>query len=108
MLALLIISQWFLMLGITPSDVWFLSTTHSTIQRIGGIPLFKNKIVLDAGGLKKLIFCIKYGAKKVIILDYDKRTVAAARKNLSKFRNAQVLYKDIYKIAKDIHFKEII
>ena len=69
---------------------------------------FKNKIVLDAGGLKKLIFCIKYGAKKVIILDYDKRTVAAARKNLSKFRNAQVLYKDIYKIAKDIHFKEII
>ena len=29
------------MLGITPSDVWFSSTTHSTIQRIGGIPLFK-------------------------------------------------------------------
>ena len=39
--ALLIISQWFLTLGITPSDVWFSSTTHSTIQRIGGIPLFK-------------------------------------------------------------------
>lgn len=37
-------NKWFLMLGITPIYyAWFSSTTHSTKQRIGGIPLFEKE-----------------------------------------------------------------
>lgn len=61
---------------------------------------FKNKLVLDAGcgNGRNSFFVLKYGAKKVVAFDYDKRTVATARKNLSQFRNAEVHYKSIYDI----------
>jgi len=61
---------------------------------------FENKIVLDAGcGMGRNSFwALKWGAKQVVAFDYDKRTVAAARKNLEKFSNAEVLFKSIYDI----------
>ena len=61
---------------------------------------FKGKIVLDAacGKGKNAVWPLKYGAEKLVAFDYDKGTVAAAAKNLSKFKNATVEYNSVYDI----------
>ncbi len=61
---------------------------------------FRGKTVLDAGcGMGRNSFWVcKYGAKKVVAFDYDKRSVDMARKNLSTFSQATVEYKSIYDI----------
>ncbi len=64
---------------------------------------FKGKRILDAGcGIgRNSYWPLIYGAREVIAFDYDSRTVEAAKKNLSNFKNAKVKYKSIY----DIDFK---
>ena|SRR3989344_6076460 len=64
---------------------------------------FQNKKVLDAGcGIgRNSYWPLIYKAAKVVAFDYDKRTVGVAKKNLSKFKNAQVGYNSIY----DINYK---
>jgi len=59
---------------------------------------FRNKTILDAGcGIgRNSYWPLTYGAKKVVAFDYDERTVDAAKKNLSKFKNALVKYQSIY------------
>jgi len=61
---------------------------------------FKGKIVLDAGcGMgRNSYWPLKWGAKEAVVFDYDKRSVEAAKKNLSKFNNAHILYRSIYNI----------
>ena len=61
---------------------------------------FKGKKILDAGcGTgRNSYWPLAYGAKNVVAFDYDKRTVAVAKKSLSKFKNAHVRYRSIYKI----------
>jgi 2-polyprenyl-3-methyl-5-hydroxy-6-metoxy-1,4-benzoquinol methylase len=61
---------------------------------------FKGKEVLDAGcGIgRNSYWPLVYGAKRVVAFDYDERTVEVARKNLSQFKNAEVLMKSIYEI----------
>jgi len=68
-----------------------------------GLEIFKNKKVLDAGcGMGRNSFWpLKYGAKELIAFDYDKRSVEAAKKNLARFKNADVEFKSIY----DINYK---
>lgn len=64
---------------------------------------FKDKTVLDAGcGTgRNSYWPLVYKAKKVVAFDYDRRTVEVAKKNLKKFKNAEVFYESIY----DIDFK---
>jgi len=61
---------------------------------------FKNKRVLDAGcGMgRNSYWPAVYGAQGVIAFDFDKRSVSAARKNLSAFANVQVEFWSIYEI----------
>ena len=61
---------------------------------------FKNKSVLDAGcGIGRNSFWpLKYGARRVVAFDFDKKTVAVARKNLKPFSTASVIYNSIYNI----------
>ncbi len=61
---------------------------------------FNGKTVLDAGcGMgRNSYWALKWGAQKIIAFDHDERTVAAARKNLEEFQNAEVLFKSIYDI----------
>lgn len=61
---------------------------------------FKGKKVLDAGcGMGRNSFWpLKYGAKELIAFDYDKKSVSAAKKNLTIFNNAKVEFKSIYNI----------
>jgi len=61
---------------------------------------FKGKIVLDAGcGMgRNSYWPLNWGAERVVSFDYDKRSVEAARKVLSKFSNSEVMFKSIYEI----------
>lgn len=61
---------------------------------------FKNKKVLDAGcGMGRNSFWVlKYGAKEVVAFDYNRKSVEAARKNLSSFSNGRVEFRSIYNI----------
>ena len=61
---------------------------------------FKNKKILDAGcGMGRNSFwCLNWGAKEIVAFDFDERSVAVAKKNLSAFNNASILYKSIYDI----------
>lgn len=61
---------------------------------------FKDKEVLDAGcGMGRNSFwSLRWGAKKLVAFDFDERSVARAKKNLSQFSNAEVLFKNIYEI----------
>ncbi len=61
---------------------------------------FRNKTILDAGsGIGRNSFwLLTYGAKHVIAIDFDRNTVAIAKRNLHKFPNASVCYKSIYEI----------
>lgn len=61
---------------------------------------FKNKIVLDVGcGMgRNSYWSLKWGASKVVAFDADNRSVAAAKKNLAEFLNAEVLFKSVYEI----------
>jgi len=65
-----------------------------------GPEIFKNKKVLDAGcGMgRNSYWVLNYGAKEVVSFDYDKRTLEAAKKNLSSFDNAHLEFKSIYNI----------
>ena len=58
---------------------------------------FKGKSTLDAGcGMgRNSYWPIRYGASKVVAFDMDKRSLAAARRNLKQFSNATVAYGDI-------------
>lgn len=62
---------------------------------------FKNKTVLDAGcgNGRNSFFVLKYGAKSIVAFDCDKKIVDAAKRNLSKFHNAEVIMQSIYKIG---------
>lgn len=61
---------------------------------------FVDKKVLDAGcGMgRNSYWILEWGVKELVAFDFDDRSVGAARKNLSKFSNAAVLYKNIYDI----------
>lgn len=61
---------------------------------------FKGKKILDAGcGMgRNSYWPLTYGAESVTAFDFDERSVASAGKNLSKFKNATVLFKSIYEI----------
>ncbi|MDT7908013.1 MAG: class I SAM-dependent methyltransferase [Candidatus Calescibacterium sp.] len=61
---------------------------------------FRGKEVLDAGcGTgRNSYWPLVYGAKRVVAFDYDERIVEVARRNLSQFKNAEVLLKSIYEI----------
>lgn len=65
---------------------------------------FKGKKILDAGcGIgRNSYWPLKYGCKEAVAIDYDKRTVESAKKNLSEFNNAQVKFGSIY----DIDYKD--
>jgi len=65
-----------------------------------GLDDFKDKKVLDAGcGMgRNSYWPLKWGAEEVVAFDYDKRSVEAAKKNLSKFNNAHIVYRSIYDI----------
>lgn len=59
---------------------------------------FKGKKVFDGGcGIgRNSYWCLKYGAKEIFAFDCDDRSVAFAKKNLSKFKNATVEYGSLY------------
>ncbi len=61
---------------------------------------FKNKKILDAGcGIgRNSYWPLIYGAKEIYAFDYDKRTVAVAAKNLSKFKNSKIEFNSIYNL----------
>jgi len=67
---------------------------------------FKNKTILDAGcGTgRNSYWPLIYGAKKVLAFDYDKRTVAVAKKNLVSFKNCLVRFGNIYAIPESNRF----
>ncbi len=66
-----------------------------------GPEIFKDKKVLDAGcGMGRNSYqVLKYGAKKLVCFDFDKRSVKAAQKNLRIFNNYRVEFKSIYDIS---------
>ena len=61
---------------------------------------FKGKVVLDAGcGVgRNSYWPLIYGAKEVVSFDYNKDTVAVAKRNLEKFKNSKVAFNSIYDI----------
>lgn len=61
---------------------------------------FKGKKILDAGcGIgRNSYWPLLYGAKEVVAFDHDHRIIDAAKNNLSKFKNAKILYRSIYNI----------
>ncbi|MEK6933965.1 MAG: class I SAM-dependent methyltransferase [Nanoarchaeota archaeon] len=61
---------------------------------------FKGKKILDAGcGIgRNSYWPLIYGAKKVLAFDYDPRTIEVAKRNLAKFKNAEIKYNSIYGI----------
>jgi SAM-dependent methyltransferase len=67
---------------------------------------FRGKIVLDAGcGMgRNSYWPLKYGSSEVVSLDYDRRTVESARRNLTQFKNAKVIFKSIYSIPYKDYF----
>src|SRR3989344_134633 len=67
---------------------------------------FKGKKVLDVGcGIGRNSFWpLMYGAKEVVALDYDSRTVEVARRNLLGYKNARVIYNSVYNINFDEEF----
>lgn len=64
---------------------------------------FKGKRFLDAGcGMGRNSFwALSAGAASGIAIDYDERTVAAARKNLAGFPNCEVRFQSIYDLAEN-------
>ena len=58
----------------------------------------KDKTVFDAGcGMgRNSYYALKYGAKSVVGIDNDKKSVNAARKNLNNFENAEIKKVSIY------------
>lgn len=64
---------------------------------------FKGKRFLDAGcGMGRNSFwALSAGAASAIAIDYDERTVAAARKNLAAFPNCEVRFQSIYDLTED-------
>jgi len=64
---------------------------------------FKGKKILDGGcGIgRNSYWPLVYGAKEVVAFDYDKRTVKVAQRNLSKFKNAKIVFNSLY----DINFE---
>jgi SAM-dependent methyltransferase len=67
---------------------------------------FKGKKIIDAGcGIGRNSFWpLTYGAKEALAFDYDSRTVEAAKKNLSRFKNATVRWGSIYEIPEKDKF----
>ena len=67
---------------------------------------FKGKRVLDAGGGtgRNSFWPLIYGAKEIVAFDYDREIVKVAKKNLSRFKNAEIAYKSIYDIKYDEKF----
>src|SRR3989344_6130476 len=67
---------------------------------------FKGKKLLDAGcGIgRNSYWPIKYGAKKVVAIDYDPRTVEVAKNNLSAFKQSEVLFDSIYNLKYNNEF----
>lgn len=61
---------------------------------------FIGKSVLDGGcGIgRNSYWPLLYGAKKLLAFDFDRRTVAVAKKNLKQFKHARVEYQSIYEI----------
>ena len=59
---------------------------------------FKGKKVLDAGcGMgRNSYWALKYGAGDLVAFDFDQRSVAAAKRNLSGFKDVQVEFRNIY------------
>jgi len=59
---------------------------------------FKGRVVLDAGcGMgRNSYWPLRWGADRVVAFDFDQRSVAATKKNLVEFANAEVLFKSIY------------
>jgi len=62
---------------------------------------FAGKSVLDVGcGMgRNAYWALQWGAHRLVAFDYDERTVAAARRNLKAFPQAEVLFKSIYDIS---------
>jgi len=58
----------------------------------------KNREILDAGcGMgRNSYFALKYGAKYVMGIDNDERSVSVAKENLTEFENATINLKSIY------------
>lgn len=67
---------------------------------------FEGKKVLDAGcGMgRNSYWSLTWGAERVTAFDCDTRSVEAAKKNLEKFKNTEVLYKSIYDIDRSNEF----
>lgn len=67
---------------------------------------FRDKEVLDAGcGMgRNSYWPLKYGARRVVGVDFDERTVAAARRTLVEFPNAEVRFQSIYEIPDESAF----
>jgi SAM-dependent methyltransferase len=67
---------------------------------------FQGRTILDAGcGIgRNSYWCALWGAQEVAAFDYDERTVAAARRNLSRFPAAQVYQHSIYALPWRDHF----
>lgn len=61
---------------------------------------FKGKYVLDAGcGIgRNSYWALNFGAKKVIAFDYDRNTIAVAKRNLLQFKNAHAEFRSIYEM----------
>jgi len=67
---------------------------------------FKNKKILDAGcGMGRNSFWpLKYGAKEVVGFDCDEYSIKAAKRNLSRFNNTSVEFKNIYELPWENEF----
>lgn len=72
-------------------------------QWIAPVPLdfFQGKRFLDAGcGIgRNSLWALRAGAASCYAFDYDERTVAVARENLSAFSNCEVHFESIYDLA---------
>jgi SAM-dependent methyltransferase len=64
---------------------------------------FSGKRFLDAGcGMGRNAFwALKAGAAAGLAIDYDERTIAAARKNLASYPNCEVRFQSIYELAEE-------
>ncbi len=59
---------------------------------------FRKKTVLDVGcgNGRNSYWILEAGAKRIVCIDYDKRTIRSAKNNLKEFKNKEIKFQSVY------------